>query len=280
MKEKDKLPDIQAIKDKRGIGISRVGIENVDFPMLVAGEGEDTKLVYAKIDLFTSLKHQIKGTNMSRFMEILMEWKYKILSDDSLEDMLWALKDKMGDVEDVYVDIAFKYFLPKISPVSKKHSVMAYDCAYIGKLRGNRFNLKIRVKVLATSNCPCSKEISDYGAHGQRSLATVTVEPLKEKHISLEKLITMIEKSSSCEVYPLLKRPDEKYVTEKAYNNPKFVEDAVRDIAKGLQSSKKIRAYKIKVSNQESIHAHDAVAYVARRLRGTTWRKDTKELKG
>ena len=271
-KKKDSLPDIQRRRDRRGIGINRVGVENIDFPLLIATKDKRKVLVYAKIDLFSSLKHGVKGTNMSRFLETLMKYRYEVMNKENLEHFLRALKKKLGNVKDVYTRINFKYFIKKTSPISRKESVMSYECTFEGKL-SKRFHFKLRTKVLTTSNCPCSKEISKFGAHGQRSISTVTVEPMKGTKVWLEDIIGIVENAGSCEVYPLLKRTDEKYVTEKAYMNPKFVEDTCRDIAIALQQLKTIRWFRIKVCNEESIHPSNAVSYVERHKKGKRWRK-------
>jgi len=274
-----KLPDVQQRKDKRGISIDRVGVEQIKFPLYIKTKVGESVLVYAVVNLYGSLKHQVRGTNMSRFLEILMKWQYTTLTATSLGKMLTEMRDHLGkkEVEDVYVEIKFDYFLPKVSPVSLKDGVMYHECSFIGRLRKN-YEFQLRVKVLTTSNCPCSREISANGAHGQRSFATVTITPKKDQRVWLEDLIELIENAGSCEVYPLLKRVDEKYVTEKAYKNAKFVEDAGRDIGKALQKSKSISKFKIKIVNEESIHPHDAVAYIARKKVGTIWRPDNKAL--
>jgi len=278
---KKSLPDIQKTKDDRGISINRVGIEKVRFPLFVDAKGGGEVLVYSTINLYCSLRHQVKGINMSRFEETLMAWKYKNVNRESLEYFLSELREHLGkeDCEDVYAEISFPYFITKISPVSKAESVMDYKCTFVGRLK-EYYKFHLIVEVLTTSNCPCSKEISKYGAHGQRSFAIVTVEPLRGKKIWLEDLILTIEKCGSSEVYPLLKRVDEKYVTEKAYNNAKFVEDAIRDISLAIQNLGSINKFKVKVINEESIHPHDAVAYVARKLQGKTWVRDERGLKG
>jgi len=276
--KKINLPDIQKTRDKRGICINRVGVEGIDFPLYISTKNGKKVLVYAKIDLFSSLKHGIKGTNMSRFLETLMVHKYVTMDKYKLREFLRALKKRLGEVSDVYVKITFKYFKKKTSPVSGKESVMAYECIFEGLLK-KKYRFTLTVKVLTTSNCPCSKEISKYGAHGQRSISTVIIEPIAKKKVWIEDLIELIENQGSCEIYPLLKRPDEKYVTEKAYNNPKFVEDIARDISINLQKLNTIRWYKIKVSNEESIHSHNAVCYIERVKKGGTWRKSTFSLR-
>lgn len=278
--KKQELPDVQKRKDERGISINRVGIEHVKFPLFVKTKGGSEVLIYATIDLYGSLRHQVRGINMSRFEETLMDWQYKDISSESIEKLLIELRNHLGkqDILDVYIEIVFDYFVTKQSPVSKKDSVMDFQCAFIGRLKGD-YSFQLRVKVLTTSNCPCSREISEVGSHGQRSFSTVTVVPKKGQKVWIEDLIYLIENCGSCEVYSLLKRVDEKYVTEKAYKNAKFVEDICRDISLELQKLTTIKKFKIKVSNEESIHSHNAVAYVARKLIGSKWVPDEKGLK-
>jgi len=184
---------------------------------------------------------------------------------------LYHLK-QFNDTSDAYAEINFKYFLEKTSPVTKEPSVMAYDCSFIGHIdSNNKFTFHLRVQVVGTSNCPCSKAISKYGSHGQRSVVTVTIETKRKRVMWIEDLIRIIESQTSCEVYPVLKRPDEKYVTEKAYEHPKFVEDIARDVATALQNTKALKWYKVKVENEESIHMHNAVSYITRKLKGARW---------
>jgi len=271
----DSLPDVQKLRDSRGIDINRVGVENILFPLYISTKEGDKVLVTATINLYGSLKHDVKGVNMSRFMEILMAWKYKELSSISLHTMLSDLRNHLGveDVEDVYAEISFPYFITKRSPVSRKESVMDHKCSFIGRLR-DKYEFWLKVKVLTSSSCPCSREISEYGAHNQRSFSTVTVKPLEEKFIWLEDLITLVENCGSCQIYSLLKRSDEKYVTEKAYENSKFCEDIARDVSVALQDLAILSSFKVKVANEESIHPHDAVSYVSRKLENGVWVSD------
>ena len=280
-KLKASLPDLQKSKDVRGISINRVGIENVDFQLNIAKKEGGTVTVQATVDIFCSLTHHLKGINMSRLVEVLMAYKDEVLTPQGIEHLLHNLQERMGEgVEDTYIKISFKYFVDKIAPVSKQESVMAHDCAFTGILKDNKFTFLVTAGVLVTSNCPCSKEISKYGAHGQRSRCTVTMEGIGDEIFWLEDLFPLIEAEGSCEIYPLLKRVDEKYVTEKAYENPKFVEDISRDVAKALQDTKKVKRFKIRVANEESIHHHDAVSLVARKLEGSKWTSDEEAFKG
>ena len=276
---KEDLPDIQKTKDRRGISINRVGVSKIDFPLYVKARGEsEPVLVYTSVDLYSSLKHNVKGTNMSRFLEQLMEYKYETIDATVLKKFLTDLKSRLGNVADVYASIRFKYFMSKVSPASGQESVMGYDCILEGKLSA-KYSYRMGVEVLTTSNCPCSKEISRHGAHGQRSRIRVAIQPDKGKTVFFEDLIELVEKEGSCEIYPLLKRVDEKYVTERAYENPKFVEDEARDIAVALEQSGKFNWFKIKVSNEESIHTHDAVCYIERYRKGRGFRKALKNLR-
>ena len=215
----------------------------------------------------------------SRLPRTLMKYRKTSFSRWVLWKFLYDLK-KHSDTTDAYAEINFKYFVEKQAPETKEPSAMAYDCSFIGHIdESNKYTFHMKVTALGTSNCPCSKELSlidkekglGMGAHGQRSKVTVTVETLHKRVMWIEDLIELIEKQMSCEIYPVLKRPDEKYVTEKAYSNPKFVEDISRDVAYALQNAKVLRWYKIKVVNEESIHAHDAVSYLSRQLKGKSW---------
>ena len=279
-KLKASLPDIQKTRDDRGISIDRVGVENVDFQLNILGKDGSRTAVQTKVDMFCSLRHSAKGCNMSRFLEVLMAWKDEVLTDAGINNLLKNLQEKMGpDAVDAYIKIKFKYFLPKISPVSKEKSFMAYDCIFTGMVKNNRFTFTIGVEVITTSNCPCSREISEYGAHGQRSNCRIIIEKVWGKTFWLEDLIPLVESQGSCEIFPLLKRVDEKYVTERAYKNPKFVEDTSRDIAKALQATGLVKRFKIEVRNNESIHTHDATAILARKLRGSKWVPDDRPLR-
>jgi len=205
---------------------------------------------------------------MSRATQALMKYRYTSFDRWVLWKFLYDLK-KRNDSDDVYAEIAFKYFTDKEAPVTKEKSVLAHDCTFIGHInKNNHYTFRLRVSVIGTSVCPCSRSISRAGAHNQRSIATVTVETKKKRTLWFEDLIKLIENQFSCKVYSVLKRPDEKYVTEKGYENAKFVEDIARDIALALQKTNLLRWYKIKVENEESIHTHNAAAYICRRLKG------------
>ena len=254
------LRDVQNLADSRGIDIQKVGIKNVDVPLIIQRKGQDNQIVYAKAQICASLDMNFKGTHMSRFMEILNEWREKELLGVDIKGCLEAIKEKLA-ARAAQVKFVFKYFIEKEAPVSKQKSLMAYDCSFEGILEEDNYKFYLGVKVPVTTLCPCSKEISDYSAHNQRALIKVVISYDETEHIWLEDLISEIEKTASCEVYPLLKREDEKYVTEHAYDNPKFVEDVLRDIVLKFRNNNKIKYFEAEVESLESIHNHSAWAY-------------------
>jgi GTP cyclohydrolase I len=208
--------------------------------------------------MYVDLPHDFKGTHMSRFVEILNHYEREITTD-SFKEMLTEMTERLG-ARSGHIEMRFPYFINKAAPVSGVQSLMDYDVTFRGERRDGQNCLRIKIVVPVTSLCPCSKRISDYGAHNQRS--HVTVDARTRGFIWLEELIDVVEKEASCELYGLLKRPDEKYVTERAYDNPKFVEDMVRDIAVKLNADERIRAYAVESENFESIHNHSAYAMV------------------
>ena len=254
------LRDVQNLADKRGIDIQKVGIKDVDVPLIIQRKGQDNQVVYAKAQICASLDMNYKGTHMSRFMEILNEWREKELLGVDIKGCLEAIQNKL-EARAAQVKFVFKYFIEKEAPVSKQKSLMAYDCSFEGNLEGDKYKFFLGVKVPVTTLCPCSKEISDYSAHNQRALIKVVISYDESEHIWIEDLVSEIEATSSCEVYPLLKREDEKYVTEHAYDNPKFVEDVLRDIVLNFRNNPKIKYFEAEVESIESIHNHSAWAY-------------------
>ena len=256
--------DIQNQQDKRNIPIQKVGVKDVEIPLKILrkpGSGHpDSTVVYTKVKMSVGLPSQYKGTHMSRFIEILNEYRKEELSIDDIERILFDMKKKLNATTS-YLKFNFKYFIEKTAPKSKNKSLMCYDCAFEGDVDSEDvFKLFLEVKVPLTTLCPCSKEISDYGAHNQRAIVKARITYDNDKNIWLEDLIKTIENCASCEIYPLLKREDEKFVTESAYNNPKFVEDIIRDIVIQFENNEIIRYYKVEVEAQESIHTHNAWA--------------------
>ena len=197
---------------------------------------------------------------MSRFVEILNQHEREI-TVKSFREMLGEMTERL-DAESGYIEMNFPYFVNKEAPISKVRSLMDYDVSFIGEIKGEETAMTVKVIVPVTSLCPCSKNISDYGAHNQRSHVTLTVRV--DSFVWIEDLIDLVEKQASCEIYGLLKRPDEKYVTERAYDNPKFVEDMVRDIAAKLNEDERISAYIVESENFESIHNHSAYALISK----------------
>ena len=259
------IKDVQNEKDLRNIPIQKVGVKDVEIPLRIERKTQDntplTEVVYAKAKMSVSLPSHYKGTHMSRFIEILNDCQNEALVSTDIEQVLYNMKKKL-DAKDAYLKFSFKYFLKKQAPISKLESLMCYDCAFEGEIdEENNYKFYLITKVPITTLCPCSKEISEFGAHNQRAMLTIKVSYENDKHIWLEDLIEMAQSCASCEIYPLLKREDEKFVTESAYKNPKFVEDVIRDIVSKLNENEIINFYEVEMEAFESIHAHNAWAY-------------------
>jgi GTP cyclohydrolase I len=257
MARRKKLRDIQAEPDSRKIPIDKVGVKDVRYPIVVLDKKNKTQHTIANINLYVDLPHQFKGTHMSRFVEILNEHRREI-SIESLPHILKKMKKKFGATT-AHIALDFPYFIEKSAPVTKAKGLMEYNCKYMGTLgEGGKKDFVMEVSVPVTTLCPCSKEISERGAHNQRGVVKVAVRT--RGFVWIEDLIKAIEASASSQVYSLLKRPDEKYVTERAYDNPRFVEDMVRDVAQRLGRVKAITWARIEAENMESIHNHSAYA--------------------
>lgn len=254
------IPDIQSSEDTRYIDIDRVGIKDIRHPVVVRDRSGRDQHTVATFNMYVSLPHNFKGTHMSRFVEILNHHEYEI-TVESFKRMIVEMTEILH-AEAGHIEMSFPFFMIKFAPISKVQSLMDYQVSFIGQIRNKVTSVLVKIVVPITSLCPCSKNISDYGAHNQRS--HVTVQARLRSFVWVEELIEMIEKVGSCELYGLLKRPDEKYVTEKAYDNPKFVEDIVRDVAIRLNADDRITAYVIESENFESIHNHSAYAMVER----------------
>ncbi len=247
--------------DTRGIAIQRVGISRAWIPFLVAAQEGGSQHVTASIERFTvDLPMEYKGTHMSRFMEILHESANRPLNFLTVDELLKHVLCKLS-AKSAHIAISFKYFIKKAAPISKKKSLLDVDCMFIGdKIKNEPLDFTMAVTVPVTSLCPCSKEISAYGAHNQRSRIKGAVKFSKENDITIEKMAGIIEKQASSAVYPILKREDEKFVTETAYDNPKFVEDILRDLVLALRKLDKIDYFSVECENFESIHNHNAYA--------------------
>lgn len=260
--ENTTMPDVQGSHDNRSLAIDKVGIKSIRHPIKVADRAGGVQHTVAVFNMYVGLPHDFKGTHMSRFVEILNTREREIsieLFEPMLRDMVERLEAATGHIE-----MTFPYFMNKAAPISGVKSMLDYEITFIGEITtGGGYEFTMRIVVPVASLCPCSKEISDYGAHNQRSHVTVTAKI--EGHLWIEELVEMVEAQASCELFGLLKRPDEKYVTERAYDNPKFVEDLVRDVAGALNNEPRVVSYLLEAENFESIHNHSAYALIESR---------------
>ena len=254
------IADVQGSADTRQIAIDKVGIKGIRHPIRVRDRSGREQHTVAMFNMYVNLPHNFKGTHMSRFVEVLNDYEYEI----TVESFRHMVKDMTGvlDAESGHIEMAFPYFVEKAAPVTGVRSLLDYEVSFTGTLKDGVPTVEVKVVVPVTSLCPCSKQISDYGAHNQRSHVTVAVR--SSKFVWIEEIIDLVENQASCELYGLLKRPDEKYVTERAYENPKFVEDMVRDVAQELDSDLRIDSYVVESENFESIHNHSAYARIER----------------
>ena len=255
--EKKLLPDVQSSLDPRNIPISRVGVKSLRYPVSIATPTGPVQTV-AAIDMYVALPGDRKGTHMSRFIEVLQQ-SPEAVSSASLPRLLARMLVTL-EAEEGSVELRFPYFINKSAPVSGVQGLMDYEVVLGGSLQAGVTRVRQRVVVPVTSLCPCSKKVAEYGAHNQR--AHVTIEPELAEPMSIEAQVRIAEDAASCELYGILKRPDEKYVTERAYDNPKFVEDMVRDVAMRLNADERISAYVVESENFESIHNHSAYAMI------------------
>jgi len=259
-KDPHHIPDIQSLPDARKLAIDKVGIKAIRHPIQVMQRAGGVQHTIASFNMYVGLPHQFKGTHMSRFVEILNAHERELTVESfklMLREMVVKLEAKEGLIE-----MAFPYFIDKAAPVSGVRSLMDYEVTFVAQVLKGEQCFAMKVLVPVTSLCPCSKKISDYGAHNQRSHVTVTAHT--GEFVWIEELVDLVEKQASSELYGLLKRPDEKYVTERAYDNPKFVEDMVRDVAAALNRDKRITRYVVESENFESIHNHSAYALIER----------------
>ena len=252
------IADVQSSPDTRRIAIDRVGIKAIRHPVVVADKSDGVQHTIAVFNMYVNLPHNFKGTHMSRFVEILNSYEREI-SVESFQTILREMTARL-ETDSGHIEMTFPYFINKSAPVSQVKSLLDYEVTFIGEIKNGEYFFTMKVLVPVTSLCPCSKKISDYGAHNQRSHVTISVRT--NSFVWIEDIIRIAETNASCELYGLLKRPDEKYVTEKAYDNPKFVEDMVRDVAEVLNHDTRIDAYVVESENFESIHNHSAYALI------------------
>ncbi len=254
--------DVQNLTDHRNISIDKVGVKDIRYPVTVMDKHNGVQNTVASINMYVDLPREFKGTHMSRFIELLNEF-HGHLDIREFSKVLESLQEYLH-AESAHMEISFPYFIRKLSPVTASAGLMEYRCRIAGSLDNqNGYDLVLEVNVPVMTVCPCSKEVSDYGAHNQRG--TVRLAVRFKRFIWIEDLIAIVESAASCDVYSVLKRPDEKYVTEYGYENPKFVEDVVRDIAYELQNDLNVTWFLVDVENFESIHNHSAYAFIERR---------------
>ena len=252
------IADVQNMADTRHLAIHKVGIKSIRHPVQVKDKSMGVQHTIATFNMYVRLPHNFKGTHMSRFVEILNHHGREI-SVESFESILREMVDKL-EAESGYIEMSFPYFVNKTAPVSGVQSLLDYDVTFVGEINNGEYRFTMKVLVPVTSLCPCSKKISERGAHNQRSHVTITART--KSSVWIEEVIRYAEEHASCELYGLLKRPDEKFVTERAYDNPKFVEDIVRDVAGELNRDERIEAYVVESENFESIHNHSAYALI------------------
>jgi GTP cyclohydrolase I len=260
------MVDVQALRDTRRVAIDKVGVKNVTYPLRLRQKDGQTQHTVAKINMYVSLPHTQKGTHMSRFLEVLNAHETAISPQD-FPEITRQIRERLH-ADDAHFEAYFTYFVRKLAPVTHQPGLMDYsvgfECA-----SGQRNDLVMIVRAPATSLCPCSKEISRYGAHNQRCEIEARVRLDESKGVLwIEDLVSLLEGAASEQLYAVLKRPDEKHVTERAYENPKFVEDIVRDLALVMEDEPRIAWYSINSENFESIHNHNAYAQITRDKRG------------
>ena len=254
------MRDVQNDLDFRKIEINKVGVKNLKYPIVLQDKENDEQHTIASINMYVNLPHHFRGTHMSRFIEILNKYRREI-DIHNMGEIMKEMKANL-DAEAAHLEIDFPYFIEKKAPVSGAKSLMEYQCKFTGMLN-EKMKILLGVSIPILTVCPCSKEISEHGAHNQRG--TINVQLQFKGFIWIEDIIQMVENCASGSVFSLLKREDEKFVTEKSYENPKFVEDVVRDVATKLNKQENILWYKVEVESFESIHNHDAYACVEKR---------------
>jgi len=256
------MPDLQKARDERNIPIDKVGVKDIRYPIVVLDRSKVRQQTVARINMYVDLPHHFKGTHMSRFIEILNQHHGEV-SIEGVDQMVRAMKEHL-EASCAHLELEFPYFIEKTAPVSGARSLMEYQCRMMASL-GDDYDFILGVTVPVTTLCPCSREISTQGAHNQRS--TVKVDIRYREHVWLEELIAWIEACGSAPVFALLKREDEKALTELAYANPRFVEDVVRAVTETLSAVSAITWFRVECENFESIHNHSAYALVERDLR-------------
>ncbi|MDB4458532.1 GTP cyclohydrolase FolE2 [bacterium] len=259
------VPDVQNEHDDREIALDQVGVSSLRYPITVMDRDQKEQHVTATLSMSVDLPHQFKGTHMSRFIEVLNGYRGE-LTMRTLPQILAELKTRLN-AESAQIEVNFQYFLERKAPVTGMSGLMDYRCSFQGESNNTDNDFVLGVNVPVTSLCPCSKEISDYGAHNQRGNVDVQIRSTKDQDgnprlIWIEEVVDLVEQSASAPLYPLLKRPDERHVTMQAYDNPVFVEDLVRNVAVKLKADERVAWFSVEAVNQESIHNHNAFARV------------------
>lgn len=258
------MEDVQNRTDERGIPLDQVGVTDLRYPIIVLDRKQERQQTIARLTMSVNLPHHFKGTHMSRFIEVLNKHRGEVTMR-TLPSILRELKERL-EAESARIEVAFPYFVERQAPSSGARALMDYECTFVGEVNGGDEDFVLGVQVPVTSLCPCSKAISDYGAHNQRGIITMEVRSARQHGeaalIWIEELIDIAERSASAPVYPLLKRADERHVTMQAFDNPVFVEDMVRNVASELQADSRVTWFRVHAVNHESIHNHGAFAEV------------------
>lgn len=257
------MEDVQNRRDIRNIALDQVGVSDLRYPIVVLDREHQVQHTVATISMSVGLPEEFKGTHMSRFIEVLNDHRGE-MTMRTLPVLLLDLRRRL-QAKTARVEVTFPYFIERLAPVSGAKALMDYECSFIGHSVNGTDDFVLGVKVPVTSLCPCSKEISDYGAHNQRGHITIQTRGVRQSEGStafvwIEDVVAIAEGAASAPVYPLLKRPDERHVTMQAYDNPVFVEDMVREVALGLQRDTRVAWFHVRAVNQESIHNHSAFA--------------------
>jgi GTP cyclohydrolase I len=258
------LADIQASRDDRNLRVDEVGIIGIRYPVVVADREHGKQDTIAEVSMSVDLPPHVKGAHLSRFVEVLHEAAGAI-TPQAVPDVLEAIRQRLG-ASNARLEVTFPFFLRRAAPVTGAAALMEYQSSVAGEITGSLTHVTLGVQVPVTSVCPCSKAISDYGAHNQRAIITIRVRPREEEgvlaHIWAEDLIDVAEAAASCPVFPLLKRPDERYVTMRAHDHPVFVEDMARAAAEELGRNPRIAWFSVEAASDESIHNHAAFARI------------------
>jgi GTP cyclohydrolase I len=255
------MRDVQSEPASHRVEVDKVGVKDVKYPIVVLDKAKKEQHTIADINMYVNLPHRFRGAHMSRFIEILNKHRGR-MSMHNMEGLLCEIEKTLA-ADSAHLEMSFAYFIEKAAPISGAKSLTEYICKFIAAHKKGKLDFILEVNVPVTSLCPCSKEISEQSAHNQRSLVTVQLK--SREFVWIEDVIALVENSASCELYSLLKREDEKYVTEKAYARPMFAEDVVREIAQKLEADNNVTWYTVASENYESIHNHNAYAYIEKK---------------